>query len=250
MKKHQIGFIASALAFPVITCTLYLSMGAMLKGNNWKSEKDVFPIFGKFNNGRNKPVSQKTVIPCENITLKNDHNYAEFIDDDLPHETASILLDTSDYLVSKTAGDASFSIEPKNEFSVKLFNRLPMLTLINCTYYLNNRNFIPAEKTQFNLIRSSVSFIGEDLEKKHPDIKVLPTGLINTEVSDSSEITIKNTAVSFNWNITLKNHSSLNIQANDSNIPMGKYQIQYDESCTINMPASLLKYCTLLKEKN
>lgn len=248
MKKHQIGFIASALAFPVITCTLYLSMGSMLKGNNWKTEKDVFPIFGKFNNGRNKPASQKTVIQCDSIILKNDDNYAEFIEDSLPQQTAAMLLDTSDYNIARKT-NGTVSIEPKNEFSSKLLNRIPAITLINSTCYLNNKNFIPAEKTQIALRHSTVFFYGEHITKKHPQVPIQQKAFINVELSDSSVITINNSAVMYDWKITIKNNSSLNIQVTNPEFTLGKYEIRYDESCKINMPASFLKYCTLIKVK-
>lgn len=111
-----------------------------------------------------------------------------------------------------------------------------------------------AQNTYLNINRTHLKFYNsyddnDYPEPSSPDNKYVQDSnlKINIEASDSSEIMIKNKALGYHWNIVLKNKSYLAIIPGNNKIN-GTFTIFYDESCTINIPTSLLKNCTLIRE--
>lgn len=241
MKKHKIAFVISLLAFPLIVCSLFLSMGLMLKNKSWKPANKVFPIFGKYENGNHFKPAPPVRFTCDSLCIENETFWPY-------NETANglaaseLLVDTTQIKVHYNAAAKSLALRCNNSGLNINTNQIPKIKLVNCNYYFNSNQFIQSKSAQWYLSKSQLSWTRDLKTKSNQSSTEISTAKeIYFNLSDSSELELKNLIPEIKYNIVLQNGSKLEIE-NEQNLPNLNLNIYYDESCTIAVPTNLLKY--------
>lgn len=245
MKKHKMAFLVSALAFPVIVCSLFLSMGLMLKNKSWKPANKVFPIFGKYENGNHYRSAPMVKFSCDSLTIER----AEYLNSITSTEVlkdAEMLIDTTKISLLYNKEKNSCKLDGNHMGLTCKFNRIPNIKLVKSNYHYNIDQMELASNTQLTLTNTRFNWYTDlKTSTSNSTLNKFASKAVYFHLSDSSILEMENLIEGLKYVIYLNNGSTLEI-LNQINTSKMNVEIYYDETCKMSVPTYYLKQAKLI----
>lgn len=236
MKKHTITFLISMALPPIIIVSFIGVLAAMQHNNQWKTANQVYPIYGTYAHGEQNPESAMhnyaydSVVFCGdriNIWPATESRYCK----------GTFALDTQ----SVSIHSKKFFLETdKNVY----MQNMKILEFENA-YIVLNEPFSFMQNTSTILLDSSRMYLDNQDSLFVNKYKNQPAKEIKIHLTNSSEFELIENIGHNTYKIYVSKNSILRIRATAKQLEKCHFEIYYDNTSRLEIPAVLIPHCKI-----